>query len=56
MLASGAGPAAGEAGFGRMKDLGAVETLERERPLKEGGRNLFPTPEAAERSAAVFMV
>ena len=56
MLASSAGPAAGEAGFGSMKDLGAVELLERGRPLKEGGRNLLPMPETAERSAAVFMV
>ena len=56
VLASSAGPAAEEVGFDSMKDLGAEELLEWERPLKEGGRSLLPMPEAAERSAAVFMV
>ena len=56
MLASGAGPVAEEVEFDSMKGLGAVELLEWERPLKEGGRSLLPMPEAAERSAAVFML
>ena len=56
MLASSAGPAAEEVEFDSMKDLGAVELLEWERPLKEGVRSLWPMLETAERSAAVFMV
>ena len=56
MLASSAGPAAEEVEFGSMKDLGAVELLEWERPLKEGGRSLLPMLETAERSVAGFLV
>ena len=53
---SGAGPAAEEAVFGKMRDLGAGELLERGCPLKEGGRNLLPMRDDVERSAAVSMV
>ena len=51
-----AGPAAEEAGFGRMKNLGAGELLEWGRSLKEGNRNLLPVRDAVGRPAAVSMV